>query len=1570
MNVEQTASVAVSARRTSILTAVALIALLTVALALRLRGFDWDQGQNVHPDERFVAGSLAHNVTFPQSPFDLFDRDSGWNPAVAAALGGATVSGHPPHDPAGFNYGSLPIYLIYLFAHLLSSLGGWMPGWSNWKAATGDPIHAGRVLSAIADTVTVYLVYAIGARLSGRLTGLYAAALAAFAVLSIQLAHFATVDTLLTTLSTGTLLACIDLLTAGRPRNYAIVGLWLAAALATKASAVPLVAVVVLAHLWRRRRAGGILDMRTISELVPLLATCLPALFLFQPYMFVDWSDFSRGIRGQSDLASGSTIVFYTIKWHGTTPIVYPFTQLSLYSLGLPLAILAYAGAAYVGLRTLTRARNAGALVAFFTVSYFVSAGILYMKYLRYMEPIVPSLCLLAALLTAGLVRNRIWLIRRFVRAIGLAIGAAVLTLTALYGLSYQHIYSQPLTRVQASCWLFTHVPAGTPIAQDSFDEGMPVGSCGLIAPPTYPQAAGIGMPTYDPESVAKVQTMATILSRARYYVSQSRRASETFTNDAEEYPYTHRFYTILLGSPEGRQDALGYTLVARFVEHPQLGPWTFTEQGANQNFNEYDHPPVYIFRNTGHLGAGAIVTALAGSGGFASSASIVTPTRSLMLPAKDIAANQRGASYGAMFPADSLPMRLPVPVWLLMVEALGLLALPISLRLFGRLADGGFVLAKTVGILLVSYLAWILPSLHLADYSRGEIALCLLPIAALSLAWGVPPRDAAAAIRARRVPVLLTEAVFLAGFLGFVWIRMLYPDMWHLISGGEKTMDFSFLNAIVRSRAMPPYDPWFSGGYLNYYYYGHFTVATLLKLAGIAPVTAINLAVPTFFALALATCVSIGYNIARRIGWALLAGAMALLSGNLYGAQHLVGDLQAASPVRDSLGPVTSVHSGVFLIGGIIDLVSVCWSLLSGVLRGTIAVVLGIWQVGTGHAGLPHYFFSFDWPWDESRIIDNHTVITEFPFWTFLFADPHAHMWDIPFALCILALAFNFASRDNGEAPYGQEAAGSLERVPALLPGGSLAVWGVIGVVIGAVGPTNPWDLAAMLGAVGLAIGANGLWRGIGWWRTIYATVWRLALIVVLVFGLYAPFYSHFQSFYSSIGWTILRHQTPIADFLTHFGFQILILASYLLFATLRETNIGLWARARARALLFTLYYWDRREELRRLFEAARHMERAGRRAPTFRSLAFPVRATAIAAAVLVLGFLAIGYLVLALLISLISLAVLSLIDRRERQDVNLLFLHLLIALGLSVAAAGEIVYVRDFYDSSDPANTTFRNNTIFKIYEQAWLMMGIGSAIALLRQLGSLLPELVPTPAWLRMVNGHVARERGRLTARPSGWAWAWIGAVALLLLGAAITPVRLVPIRVGERQTWTVLQYARIDPTLDGSAFLRRAYPGEYAAIAWINGHIAGSPVMLQSRWGNYRDFAARVTMFTGLPTVVDWGFEDAQQRYSGQQITPIRIYPSEIAPREQDVDLIYDTTDTTLALALLHRYGVSYVYVGAFERHGFADDPDTDPGNPGRFGYAPLGLAKFPLMAAAGQLRLVYDLAGVQIYRVAH
>jgi hypothetical protein len=144
--------------------------------------------------------------------------------------------------------------------------------------------------------------------------------------------------------------------------------------------------------------------------------------------------------------------------------------------------------------------------------------------------------------------------------------------------------------------------------------------------------------------------------------------------------------------------------------------------------------------------------------------------------------------------------------------------------------------------------------------------------------------------------------------------------------------MEFSYLNAVVKTAYFPPYDPWYAGGYLNYYYFGYVLVAALTKLTGVMPSIGFNLAVATLYAFTAAGSFSFVYNLSRLGGRpalsfraAVAAGvagfALVALAGNLDGYFQLLARLAqlgaAARAAIPALGGRVAVvfggpHSGV----------------------------------------------------------------------------------------------------------------------------------------------------------------------------------------------------------------------------------------------------------------------------------------------------------------------------------------------------------------------------------------------------------------------------------------------------------------------------------------------------------------------------------------------------------------------------------------------------------------------------------------------------------------------------------
>lgn len=570
----------------------ALGALTLLGFLLRLYGLNWDQGNNFHPDERQI---LFHVVALS------------WPTSLSQFLDAA----NSPLNPHFFAYGSFPMYLLALLGQLFL----------HPKTFVGFTL-LGRVLSALFDSGTILLTGLLGLQLglqlaahstpgSGQRYGnggwnlaLFAAALVAFTPFQLQLAHFYAVDSVLLFFVMLTLLACVKLVDTEKPVRWLLVAaLGYGLAMATKVSAAPLavpLAVALILRCYRRR------DL--LSSVIYFCCTGIFTLLLFvvtQPYVVLDHQNFLEQVFEQSSLARGTLDLPYVRQFTGTLPVVYELQNIVLWGMGVTLGIAALVGLLWMCWRVVWR-RDAGlwlVLLAWVLVYGGINCTF-FVKYMRYMLPVYPALTLLGAAAVLALVQHRWrwqsnlsvpW--QRLLDAAGVLLLVLVLGGTVFQGLALLNVYSQPNTRVQASRWLYQHVPPGSVLTYEQWDDPLPVPVAGhdpsQYVQASYTESTGqqtTGLDLYGDDTTAKAQELARLLPTVNAITMASDRLDKSIPRLPARYPLTIHYYHLLFTGQ------LGFHLAAQFQNHPHLLGITLDDSGADESYSVFDHPHVRIF--------------------------------------------------------------------------------------------------------------------------------------------------------------------------------------------------------------------------------------------------------------------------------------------------------------------------------------------------------------------------------------------------------------------------------------------------------------------------------------------------------------------------------------------------------------------------------------------------------------------------------------------------------------------------------------------------------------------------------------------------------------------------------------------------------------------------------------------------------------------------------------------------------------------------------------------------------------------------------------------------------------
>ena len=1544
-----------------VLVVVTLVAILLLGAAVRLVGVNWDEDQHLHPDERFLT-MVETALQLPGTKFI-----PGQLPPGCAKWGSYFDTKCSPLNPHNFNfgffvYGTFPIFLTRLVAEGLSATG------------YGEVHIVGRVLSALFDLSTVLLIFFIGRRMYGVRAGLLGAFFLALAALDIQQSHFFTVDTFTNVPILLAFWFALDIADgpstrSGWIRAFVWAGAMFGLALAGRINIAPFAVVFIAAALlaaWRNasgeRRvtrdassvdqvsapetlalspATRLLSPATLTRvfgglIVAALATLI-IFRIFQPYAlngpyFFSFNlpdlDSTQGIIGIlldvvffwagganprfidnmlqiNGFVSGAVDFPPNHQWTNRPAYIFPLENLVLWGLGLTLGVAACAGFLLALYRLVFKREWKHLLIVLWIGVTFAITGAQFAKTIRYFLQLYPFLALLA-----GYVLVELWdyasrlttfkLPARFVAAL-----IAVITIggTLIYGLGFTTIYTRPVTRVAASRWMFENIPPGTVIGNEHWDDPLPLRIDGKD--PFGGMYHGIELHWYDEDSPDKRAQAITWLDQAEYLVLSSNRLYKSIPRLPMRYPMTTKYYEWLFDG------TLGYDLVKTFTSRPQLLGIEFNDDDAEESFTVYDHPKVLIFKKTArysHDNTTALLNSidLGEVYRFLPKEAAQSPT-GLRLKPNDWDAQLAGGTWSQIFDPNDLINRIPVIGWLAMIEILGWLVFPLAFIVFRALADRGYIFAKALGILLPAWGAWMLASYHALPFSRTSILLVVVVFALINafIVWR-RGGELRAFLRQQRLVVLVEELFFLVFFVAFLMIRYGNPDLWHPNFGGEKPMDFAILNAVTKSTWFPPYDAWFAGGYLNYYYFGQLITATLLRLSGIVPEVAYNLALPMFFALLALGAFSVAFNLAERIqvpSFPLFPSSSRHdgnegNKGNEGTRRNLVIGFLAAIfvAVIGNLGQIFLIGQTFTRIGGA-DPKSSPPVVLASTLLGMARVAF---------EGQPFDVRVGDWYWNASRVIPD--TINEFPFFSFIYADLHAHLMALPFTLLTIGVAVNFALREHETLRRHPERSAAQSKETIARFAEDLLEVIVASLVLGALRAINfadyPTFALVLVGA--LAIGEYTRQRGINL-EAVIQFVWRAGAIVVLSSVLFQPFVSQFATAYLAIEpWKGAR--TSLGEYLVVHGIFLFVVATWLITQSFdTKSSRGIFRFVR---LMFARR--ARRDPLRVL---NLHRILAVPISPSDDLTALGVGIAIVFEVVLILAQL----FVFAFVFPLVAFAAYLLLRPAQGLDPVRRLLALLILAALMMTLMVEVITYK---------GDIGRMNTVFKFYLQVWVFLGIASAVGI----------------------AFLTRHASRFTfhaSRPSSLVTLWWSIFGILVFIGLLYPITATQAKVNDRFT------AGAPAGLNGMDYMTTAVyhdqgrplplEDDRQAILWLRENIPGSPVILEGNAPLYH-WGSRISIYTGLPTVIGWDWHQKQQR---------SIVDGGIIDRRIDtVRAIYNTFDAKDALTQLKRFRVSYIYVGELER-AF---------------YDPQGLTKFDAMVNQGLLELVYENGAVKIYKV--
>lgn len=391
--------------------------------------------------------------------------------------------------------------------------------------------------------------------------------------------------------------------------------------------------------------------------------------------------------------------------------------------------------------------------------------------------------------------------------------------------------------------------------------------------------------------------------------------------------------------------------------------------------------------------------------------------------------------------------------IWWVVLWMLGCTFMPITSICFYKYDDRGWIFSKVIGVAISGYLTWLLTVLKILPFTMLTcmgvtlvcmmVNLCLIPLLRRNHIEVLPENQGSLIFR--------EEVLFFLVFLLWSYVAGFRPEAY----GTEKFMDFGFMQSMMKSTSLPAIDMWYAQRPLNYYYGGQYFAVFLTKLT--------------------TTSVKITYNLMRT-----LIAAFAFVMPAVMVRQMLRDRMEKEERKHEEL--IASL--GGLLAGGAVS--------LSGNMHYVIySKILPLVRAARGAELDFHYWFP-----DATRYIGHDPenldrTIHEFPSYSFVLGDLHAHMVNVFFVLTLIGALYGWLRKNEGRS----------DRQPVVL---------LCGLFLGFFQFSNTWDFIIYYVVICGTLFFGNLVRyhrrlrsGIGWSFVQWVAVLVIAIMLALPFQL-----------------------------------------------------------------------------------------------------------------------------------------------------------------------------------------------------------------------------------------------------------------------------------------------------------------------------------------------------------------------------------------------------------------------------------------------------------------------------------